>query len=148
MIVQKSTVYVTFTKSHPMHLPNAILHTAVMIILSQKITGIELNTYFLQLHVQKYTLSDTAENFFVLATHSLSSSDLETTYKIKGEDDGSLCLWMSDSFPASPAALRVQSSATAGMSDAEMGLTEPGAGGDAHCVLEVLRRLSSRFGSG
>lgn len=36
----------------------------------------------------------------------------------------------------------------AGMSDAEMGLTEPGAGGDSHCVIEVLRRLSSRFGSG
>ncbi|KAK4825289.1 hypothetical protein QYF61_026134 [Mycteria americana] len=49
---------------------------------------------------------------------------------------------------ASPAALGVQSSTTAAVSDAEMGLTDPGAGEDADHVIKVLRRVSSGFGSG
>ena len=51
-------------------------------------------------------------------------------------------------FPASPAALGVQSSRTAGVSDAETGVTDPGAGEDVHHVIKVLRRDSGRFGCG
>lgn len=51
-------------------------------------------------------------------------------------------------FLASPAALGVQSSTTAGVGDAEMGLTDPGAGEDAQHVIKVFRRVGSRFGSG
>lgn len=65
-----------------------------------------------------------------------SPSDLETSDKIKRKDevlDGNLCLWMSDSFPGLPSsAWCVQSSTTAGVSDTEMGLTDPGAANDAY----------------
>lgn len=51
-------------------------------------------------------------------------------------------------FPASLAALGVHRWRTAGVSDTEMAVTDPGAGEDAYHVIKVLRFDSGIFGSG
>lgn len=142
--------YVTFTKRYPKYLPNAIPQTAVIITIFKNIISIELNISVVA-YLEMHSCLTHCLRLFVLTTHSLSSSDLKTSRRIKGEEliGGSLCLWMFDWLTVLPNSQQawshyVQSSRTVGGGDTDNGLTDPEAGHGAYSVNHGLNTSSQQ----